>query len=234
MYARSAVPADLAGVRADGATEPQINFILDLLDQRDLFASPKWFDAVNAMDKEEYAAHLALTKANVPNMTKSQASRMIEELTKLPRLYARPKAEVKMGSNETQPDVPAGRYALEDPSDPLNPIKFYKVSHGKGKWAGFIFVDRFVSDDLFPVKGSARMKVLDQIAASPLEAAQRFGREENACCICGRRLTRRLSRYLGIGPVCGGRNEWVDSDMIASAREELRAQGLDPDEEVSV
>jgi hypothetical protein len=232
MYDRSAVPADLAptGPVLNGVTERQLSFIRSLIDERDLFASPRHFDAVNAMDAGEYAAYLEHLKVKAATLTKREASDWISRLTALPK-------KPKFQRDDTDvPDVPAGRYALEDPDDELNPIKFYKVNHGKvgGRWAGFVFVDRFVSDETFPVKGSARVAVLKAIAANPLEAAQRFGREENACCICGRRLTRRLSRHMGIGPVCGGRNEWVDSDMIASAREELRAQGLDPDEEVSV
>lgn len=229
MYARSAVPAHVAGNHADKATERQVSFIRSLLDERDLFASPKWFDAVNAMDHEEYAAHLARVKADVVNLTKKQASAYITALMALPK---QPKAK---RDDTDVPAVPAGRYALEDPSDDLNPIKFYKVNHGKagGRWEGFIFVDRFVSDETFPVKGSQRVAVLKAIAADPLAAAQLFGREERACCKCGRRLTRRLSRHLGIGPVCGQRNGWFDGDMIASARRELEAMGLDPDEEVS-
>jgi hypothetical protein len=230
MYARSEVPAELAGARVDGVTEKQLNFIRSLIDERDLFASPKHFDAHNAMDAGEYEQALERMKAKAATLSKREASEWISRLTALPH---KPKAQRQ---DTNVPDVPNGRYALEDPEDALNPIKFYKVNHGKagGRWEGFVFVDRFVSDETYPVKGHARIAVLEAIAANPLEAAQRFGREENACCICGRRLTRRLSRYLGIGPVCGGRNEWVDSDMIASAREELRAQGLDPDEEVSV
>jgi ribosomal protein S14 len=232
MYDRSEVPAAFACARdaaADKATERQVKFILGLLEERDLFASPKWFDAYNAMDAEEYAAAMERFKAAIPQLTKKAASAWIEKLLALPK---KPKAK---RDDTDVPAVPAGRYALEDTADDLNPVKFYKVNHGKkgGRWEGFIFVDRFVSDETFPVKGSQRVAVLKAIAANPLEAAQRFGREENRCCICGRRLTRRLSRHLGIGPVCGERNGWINADALAVAREEIRAMGLDPNEEVA-
>lgn len=37
------------------------------------------------------------------------------------------------------------------------------------------------------------------------EKAQEFGALYGICCCCGRLLTNELSVYLGIGPVCGGR-----------------------------
>lgn len=226
MYARSAVPAPAANL----ATPKQVEFIQNLLDTRDLFASPRWFDAVNAMDAGEYVQHLKHVKDSARSLTRKQASDWITRLLTLPHAKA-----PKMGANDTQPDVPAGRYALEFPEDELNPVRFYKINHGKkgSKWEGFIFVDRFVSDELFPVKGSDRLKVLDAIAADPLVAAQRFGHEEKCCCKCGRRLTRRLSRHLAIGPICGERNGWFDGDFVAIARQELRDQGFDPDEVVA-
>lgn len=68
----------------DPITEKQIAFISRLMDERDLHASPKWFDAVNAMDAEEYAAHVARTKANLSKATRGQASAMIDALLALP------------------------------------------------------------------------------------------------------------------------------------------------------
>lgn len=69
------------------ATQPQINYICDLLDKRNLFAWSQWFDAVNAMDAEEYAAHVARYKeSTVPAMTKQRASDLITHLRALPWL----------------------------------------------------------------------------------------------------------------------------------------------------
>lgn len=228
MYDVSAVPADVVP-NPVLATPKQVQFIAGLIDERDLFASPKHFEQVNAMDAEEYAAHLDWMKASAAKLTKRQASEWIE------RLLALPKKPVAAQADTDVPAVPAGRYALVDPDDELNPVKFYKVNDGKKgtRWEGFTFVDRFVGDDTFPVKGHSRISTLKAIAADPLAAAQLFGREEARCCKCGRNLTRRLSRHLGIGPVCGQRNGWFDGDLVAEARAELKAQGLDPDEEVS-
>jgi hypothetical protein len=58
--------------------------------------------------------------------------------------------------------------------------------------------------------------------------------EIRACSNCGRRLTNRISRELGIGPICGGRmfggDEWADE--VKAKRAEIVARGEDPDEEL--
>jgi hypothetical protein len=83
---RTPVPQEFANT-APTATQPQITFICDLLDKRNLLAWPQWFDATNAMDREEYAAHIAHYKTSVvPQMTKKRASELISHLQSLPWL----------------------------------------------------------------------------------------------------------------------------------------------------
>jgi Family of unknown function (DUF6011) len=236
------IPAEFLGADPALASDKQVAFIRSLLDERDLFASPKWFDAVNAMDQGEYEEYLARVKRDqVAHLTKQQASEWITRLLELPKKAA-PRADGP-ARIDAYPGVPAGRYALEDPADELNPVKFYHVEQGRdytargGKdWSAFLFVTRFSSDDRYPVKGKDAHRVLNEIAADPKGAAIRFGREENACAICGKRLTRRLSRELGIGPVCGARFHAETGEWAAvrnAARDHLLSQGLDPDEVIS-
>lgn len=237
-----ALPANFVPFETPGfITRRQHEFICDLLGKRDLFKSPTFFDAVNAMDKEEYAAYLERLKEQMKYTTKGKASDVITALLALPD---KPRAERKasgVDKRENAPKVPEGRYALEHPEDELNPVRFYRVTDGKdntangGKdWTGFQFVERFVSDDTFPIKGVERLKVLKAIAADPLAAAQRYGDEFERCCICNRGLTRRLSRKLRIGPVClrkHGEAWGLDVELyISTNRQALIDEGLDPDE----
>jgi hypothetical protein len=66
------------------ATPPQVKWIRDLLDKKDLLKSPKFFDAVNAMDAEEYDAYIEQMKRDVEGLTKQTASKWITALKALP------------------------------------------------------------------------------------------------------------------------------------------------------
>jgi hypothetical protein len=229
------------------ASPKQVKFALALMEQRDLFKLPGWFDAVNAMDQEEYARHVERVKAGLPNMPRRGPQRIgkfIDALLECPEVPGQAAGERDNDNRKSQIDfvglIPDGRYALVNEDDVLNPVRFYQVKRGNDyrarggrDWTNFLFVTRFSSDEEWPVKGADRIAVLTEIAFDPKTAAIRFGREENRCCICYKRLTRRLSRDLGIGPVCGGRNGWINAEVLASARERIRAEGFDPEEEVS-
>jgi uncharacterized protein DUF6011 len=95
--------------------------------------------------------------------------------------------------------VAAGRYALV--KDGVT--KFYRVSLGKGQWAGRTFVNAQASDEQYPIRNTTeRERILAEIAVNPAEAAQRYGVELGKCSRCGRTLTDETSRALGIGPEC--------------------------------
>jgi hypothetical protein len=98
--------------------------------------------------------------------------------------------------------IPRGRYALDTTGDDhfANDTTFFRVWVGdRGGWA----VNVQASDDWHPVTGwPKRIAVLKAIAADPLDALQRYGRELGKCGVCGRTLTNDESRALGIGPVC--------------------------------
>lgn len=226
MAQRTPVPQSVR--TSSAATEKQVAFMRRLIDERDLLKSPKWFDSVNAMDAEEYAVHLERVKEGVGTYTKKQASTAIEALLALP------KKEVERGGGKEEV-VPDGHYALKYPEDQLNPIRFYRVNHGKKgtRWENHVFVDRFASDERYPVKGDERTRVLAEIAGDPFGAAQRYGLEMGRCSCCNRKLTRELSRALGIGPICGNRHGWLTDNYVAAARARIVKAGGDPEAEVT-
>lgn len=99
-------------------------------------------------------------------------------------------------------EVPDSYYALDTPAG----LHFYRVKTGKGKWAGFQFVDRLIGhpgDFLHtPVKGANRKAVLNLIGQDAKSAAIRFSKEYQVCAACGSPLTDPVSRELGLGPIC--------------------------------
>jgi hypothetical protein len=95
--------------------------------------------------------------------------------------------------------VRAGRYAIVEDGV----TKFFRITEGKGRWAGRTFIEAQASDDHHPIRnGERRAAILKAIAESPLEAEQRYGQELGCCSRCGRTLTDETSRAYGIGPDC--------------------------------
>jgi hypothetical protein len=81
-------------------------------------------------------------------------------------------------------------------------------------------------------RGAATAVLKNIMDAGVREAAIRYGHEIGVCSRCGRRLTNRISRELGIGPVCGGRY-WEDfGEQVSAARQRIVDRGEDPDEEM--
>jgi hypothetical protein len=66
------------------ASDKQVALIEKLMDEKNLFASPSFFDAVNAMDKGEYERYLESIKAGLPALSKKAASDYITALMALP------------------------------------------------------------------------------------------------------------------------------------------------------
>jgi hypothetical protein len=141
-----------------------------------------------------------------PVMSKSQASDVIGHL--LEQKKNAPKSAPK--TDNTLPDVPAGRYALVAEKDGEPTTYFFRVDRPtEGRWKGYTFVKVQAGDDLWPLKDAAkRRNVLAQIAADPQDASIRYGREIGSCGVCGRTLTDEQSRADGIGPICKGKMGW--------------------------
>jgi hypothetical protein len=210
------------------ATERQVQFIRDLLDQKDLFKNPRFFDAVNAMDAGEYATYLDHLKNNVaPNTSKARASAWIEQLLSLPD---KPREEEQPRQRDVRWDVanlantgeepmfamlpsggdgtvvvPRGSYAI-DTRNGQNELMFISVWMNRDgtRWS----VKRYESDTLVSMPRSQQYDILDRIAQDPVGAAERYGLEIGKCGICHRTLTNDISRARGIGPVCAERWGW--------------------------
>lgn len=99
--------------------------------------------------------------------------------------------------------VPAGHYAVQSRTG-NNDLDFYRVDHGKGQWAGRVFVKRIIGGTPDQnVRGAETKLALEAIAkAGPEAAATLYGQELGQCSRCNRHLTDETSRALGIGPEC--------------------------------
>jgi len=210
-------------------TDKQRSFLLDLISKK--YVKPDQEGKLDLVmkclriseDPEEYGMSLA------------KASELITWFLKQPD---KPQETVVSNGVETSTALsalPPGRYALPKAGTTLedNELRFYHCWESRDKQAKRLYV-------LFGPSGSkmpypAQMSVAQMIIKEGIrECAIRYGKEIGSCSNCGRRLTNRISRELGIGPVCGGRmfggDEW--SAEIHAAIDRIRERGEDPDEEI--
>lgn len=108
-------------------------------------------------------------------------------------------------------DVPDGCYAVENLGGGISFFRFDRATAGPR--AGWVIVEQMAGDDLRP-RGHQRpgrsyrgllAELVAAVAADPVAAAIRFGKERRICGVCGHQLTAADSRERGIGPVCGAR-----------------------------
>lgn len=130
------------------------------------------------------------------------------------------------------PDVPKGRYAVDAANGETT---FYRIGRSQDGRT-FIHLQHGGQESEVPFTSAGYATILQSILDAGLyESAVRYGREIGQCGVCGIRLTNRLSRELGIGPICGGRvhadhDEWLS--IRRTAREAIIARGENPDEDV--
>lgn len=154
------------------ATDKQKSFIESLLKERSAEAT-------------KHVRETFLDKA-MSQLDKQTASEAITALLAIPRSPSTPSESAR---------VPAGKYVLKDSS------VVYKVSHGKGRWSGWTFVEA----DGVSVKEPERGAILRQVAEGALAASQRYGQQTGMCGCCGAELTNPESIAAGIGPICASR-----------------------------
>lgn len=179
-------------VSSDGpATEKQVAFLTSLLDRK------------LGLSVENRAKIIAAGAAS-----KQVASEMIDNLLQAPDRVIRPAQTFSPAGSPAAapafPDVPEGKYAVENGDGTL---RFYGVDRPtEGKWAGFTFLAVWASDETFPIKNrETKTAILAEIACDPKAAMLRFGMEIGKCGHCGRTLTDASSRAAGIGPVCAAK-----------------------------
>ena len=195
------------------ATEPQLNYIRALLDER-------------VMDEENRTGALKRLNENPPG--KLLASRWIERLKQLPKKEVVPasappdqigveyKRWIETGDvgqtinheagflTGLANPIPRGSYALPTPGA-TNEHTFYRL------WIGDRYGWRLYllhGPEQTAMNRYSAITVLRHIAENPAEAASRYGLLIGKCGVCSRRLTNDVSRERGIGPVCAERWGW--------------------------
>lgn len=224
MTGRTAVPARFLSAPPK-LTEPQLKYINGLLDERDLRQS----DKIKAATDEEYAAAIEDLKVRAQSLSKRDASAWIEHLRTFPQL-PRERSVQRGGAVRDIPsadDLPTGHYAVNNEDGEL---RFYRLWRGtRNPNYVKLYVEHGPSDSEVPFKSA--LSIIKKIMADGAGVcAVRYGLNIGECSRCGARLTNRISRALRIGPVCGGRF-WTDEwpGLRSSARDAIRAAGLDPD-----
>lgn len=191
------------------ASQAQLSYIADLLAQKDL--TPDYI-----AQAEDLLVH---------GLTMVEASRWIDSLKTKPK---------KQGANGGSPNsyitveyetvlldkdkerrigyltsstlvqkVPQGNYALDDFNpDSENDITFYHIWVGdRGGWK--VYLCHGPDETELPKYQGARIV---QTISEDLEGAlARYGHNVGRCGICGLRLTNKVSRDRGIGPICYSR-----------------------------
>jgi Family of unknown function (DUF6011) len=224
-----APPGAPNGMSGAKITDKQRSFLLDLIGKK--YIKPGQEGKLDLImkclriseDPEEYG------------MSKDKASELITWFLKQPN---KPPTIVVTDGVETSTalsGLPSGRYALPKAGTDLedNELRFYQCWESRDKKAKRIYV-MFGPREArlpFPVQENIAKMITD---AGVRECAIRYGMEIGSCSNCGRRLTNRISRELGIGPICGGRmfgsDDWKDE--VKTKRAEIVARGFDPDEDV--
>jgi hypothetical protein len=173
-----------------------------------------------------YIADLCAERGlEIPNVrTRSEASDLISKLKSTPRFPKGVTIEFieVMGSDhkggrdgyyalrlaaEGGTLIPTGKYAIENaPTNTENDISFWSV------WvndAGTVWrLKQVVGPNLENVPQSAILPILRRIGDDPEAAMALYGHHIGQCGACGRRLTNKLSRDLGIGPICRSMRGW--------------------------
>jgi hypothetical protein len=207
-------PEGLPAWTQEPATPPQIGYIKGLVESRDTPES--WLLKI----KELMEAEGGLKKGDAGNIIKHLKARPLK-----------PDADNKSINKPTINDVPPGRYAVQTGQD-ANDISYYRVKEVGQDSKYRIFQIAGPSEHL--LKGQAAKDAIKRIIRFGLgDAAVLYGRTIGRCSQCNTRITNRLSRELGIGPICGGRvygGSW--ERRVNSARSALQERGLDPTENV--
>jgi len=197
-------------------TDKQLNFIRSLRDSRVLDEGDVYLVA-RVLDENDTDFH-----------TKKVASGCIEMLlSREERKDAPAKAKDDNYGIPSADALPTGRYAIDSADGELT---FYRVWRGTRN-PDYVKVYLLHGPDETEIPfGKGLVTITQAIASDAAGAAIRYGHEIGACSVCAKRLTNRVSRALGIGPICGGHFYGEEfKSVVHGAREQIKAQGLDPD-----
>ena len=177
----------------DAASEKQVAFISNLLDEREL-------DAVT----------VSSFRSMLITMTKKQASSTIDLLLRTPKRVEKVPGATKSLLQEALSKAPKSKYAV--------PVSELDISLEDTPLTGdllFIEVKEYMNNLYMrrltgSVGGFTRHKVpsqdsiviMDIIAKDPYKYAKIFGQHYSCCGSCGAELTDPVSRDLQLGPEC--------------------------------
>lgn len=233
------------------ASPKQLKWLRDLLDQKDTNAWPEDWRKLADVLRERFAElavegyepgglNIALQLAGRKPVTHEDFQRL------LPKLQEAPPRKVKLPGLDLE--VPVKQTAGIATTDGMykKGDTFYKLRFAK---TGKLWAHRLVfllTPEQLKAKQEADIKagiedktsyVKFRYAGDPKflgirddmklthEDAKTFGALYGMCCNCGRLLTDEVSIYLGIGPVCGGRQFGGDFKfMIADAKLKVEPQ----------
>lgn len=205
------------------ATDPQERYIGILIEDRDVPES--WLLRIKELKESGL-------------LTKPKASQVIVALKTIPKREATCErlpaylADNREAAKPGPEDVPAGRYAIQTGEDE-NDLTFYRVKRPYKDKPWVCYVDLIAGPNTYPRPFKEVNQILKNIyRAGAANAAILYGRKVGRCSVCHTQITNRVSRELGIGPVCGGRffSDW--EDRVNNARRTLVGRGLNPDENV--
>lgn len=181
-------------------------------------------------DREMTPEARSAAAVRIAGLSRTLASAWIEKLLTLPKAAESSLATAGLPGADA---VPAGRYAVENAEGEL---RFYRVARSRrpGSSRVWINVQHGPSESEVPFSVAGYEAILGAIVdAGPAEAMRRYGFEIGHCGSCGTRLTNRISRELGIGPVCGGRMFGEGfKGRVKEARAAIVERGENPDEDV--
>lgn len=187
----------LPGVDAysmEPATDAQVAFIHQLLDQKDTSRVAEMFDRF-ILDT------LSRITAKKPKpISKREASDLLSALNQCP---LKPPVDL-------YPNVPEGKYAIQHDS---GEVEFWEVNRPQeGKWKGYTFPSHIVGG----VGDWQRMRspratidhAMEIIASDPIKAASLFGYKTRSCGRCASPLSTVRSRAAGYGESCAAKVGW--------------------------
>jgi hypothetical protein len=199
----------------DDATPPQVGYLKGLVESRQAPAT-LLREIKNAVEE---------------GLKKGDAGKFISELKQLPLKKGQ---DDRSKNNPRILDIPPGRYAV--PGAEPNDIHFFRAKDVKGgpeKDGGYRIMLRIAGPNEHALAGQVSRDAVKAIIRFGLgNAAVLYGRTIGRCSQCNTQITNRLSRELGIGPICGGRvyGDWEERRNTAETA--IRARGQDPRENV--
>ena len=177
----------------DAASEKQVAFITNLLDEREL-------DAIT----------VSSFRSMLPTLTKKQASSTIDTLLRLPKRVEKVPGADKSGLQKALSSAPKSKYAIPagelDISLEGTPLTGDLLFIEVKEYMGNLYMRRLTGS----VGGFTRHRVPSQdsitimnvISQDPYKYAKIFGQHYSCCGSCGAELTDPVSRELQLGPEC--------------------------------